>query len=79
MAKQQSVTKARATKNPKGVQKGARGRGRPTTIDATVTVVTKMPPALVEAIGQWAEKRSANRSDAVRQLIEAGLKRRPKQ
>jgi hypothetical protein len=33
---------------------------------------------MVEAIDAWAAERGTNRSDAVRQLIEAGLKGRPK-
>jgi len=32
----------------------------------------------IDTIDAWAAERGTNRSDAVRQLIEAGLKRRPK-
>jgi hypothetical protein len=37
-----------------------------------------MPPALVEAIEEWGDRHGTNRSDAMRQLIEVGLKHAPK-
>lgn len=48
-------------------------RGRPATgKDPLLTV--RAPPHLLEAIDAWAAKAELARSEAVRQLIEAGLK-----
>lgn len=48
-------------------------RGRPATgTDPLLTV--RAPPELIEAIDAWAAKAKLARSEAVRQLIEAGLK-----
>lgn len=53
-------------------------RGRPTTVGATATVIMKVPPQLVEAIDAWAAAAKVTRSEAMRQLIEHGLKRSEK-
>jgi metal-responsive CopG/Arc/MetJ family transcriptional regulator len=37
-----------------------------------------MPPTLTAEIDVWATKASTTRSDAIRRLLEAGLKRPPK-
>ena len=50
--------------------------GRPVTVGATVLIASKWPPALVKRIDDWAAKAGVTRSEAMRQLIEAGLKRK---
>jgi hypothetical protein len=74
--------KSQATAKPKrrkaaGLQKSARGRGRPVSVGGK-PIIAKMPPALVEAIEAWGDRHGTNRSDAMRQLIEVGLKHAPK-
>jgi hypothetical protein len=51
--------------------------GRPPT-GVTPLVAFRPPVELVEAIDKWAAASGMSRSEAMRQLIEAGLKRRPK-
>ncbi len=51
--------------------------GRPATGRDPLTAL-RLPPPLLATIDAWADKRGASRSDAMRQLIEAGLKRRTK-
>jgi hypothetical protein len=70
--------KSQATKKPRRqrasqLQKPARGRGRPVSVGGK-PIIAKMPPALVEAIEAWGDRHGTNRSDAMRQLIERGLK-----
>jgi hypothetical protein len=48
-------------------------RGRPATgKDPLLTV--RAPKAIIEAIDDWAQKNSATRSEAVRRLVELGLR-----
>ena len=51
--------------------------GRPPT-GITPLVAFRPPLELVAAIDAWAERAGLNRSEAMRRLIEAGLKRPPK-
>ena len=51
--------------------------GRPVTVGATTQTALRLAPSLVERIDAWAAKTGVGRSDAIRQLIEAGLKRTP--
>jgi metal-responsive CopG/Arc/MetJ family transcriptional regulator len=44
----------------------------------TVYTAMRLPALLSKAIDKWAEVVGVSRSEAIRQLIEAGLKRRPK-
>ena len=54
-------------------------RGRPTVLgDETVYTALRLPATMSEAIDTWAAKSGMSRSEAIRRLIEAGLKRRPK-
>jgi metal-responsive CopG/Arc/MetJ family transcriptional regulator len=46
--------------------------------DETVYIALRLPAPMSEAIDTWAAKSSISRSEAIRRLIEAGLKRRPK-
>jgi Ribbon-helix-helix protein, copG family len=68
---------------PREIVKGRRlarstKMGRPVSVGATAFVGSRFPVALVEAIDNWAKAEGIGRSEAVRRLIEAGLKRRPK-
>jgi hypothetical protein len=54
-----------------------RRRGRPATgKDPLLTV--RAPREIIEAIDDWAAKQDTTRSDAVRRLVEIGLKAKPK-
>ena len=44
----------------------------------TVYTAMRLPALLSKAIDKWAEVVGVSRSEAIRRLIEAGLKRRPK-
>jgi metal-responsive CopG/Arc/MetJ family transcriptional regulator len=54
--------------------------GRPVTVGGTEFVGLRLPAALTSQIDEWAKRKDITRSEAVRQLIEAGLaaKRRAK-
>lgn len=47
--------------------------GRPTTVGATASLTTRCSPALVKRINAWAKCHGTGASEAMRQLIEAGL------
>jgi hypothetical protein len=55
-----------------------RGRGRPAT-DAT-PILVRMPPVVLEAIDAWIAKAkdNATRPEAIRRLVELGLKAKGK-
>jgi hypothetical protein len=59
------------------VDKKKRGRGRPATGHGTM-VSSRIPPAIVEVIDGWASKNDTTRSDAIRRLVELGLKAKAK-
>jgi hypothetical protein len=53
--------------------------GRPPKEEGPAVVVpARLPPALAAAVDHYARGNGITRSEAVRQLIELGLKRRPK-
>lgn len=52
-------------------------RGRPPT-GKDPLVSTRMPLSLITDIDAWADRNSVKRSEAVRQLVEVGLKAKPK-
>jgi hypothetical protein len=54
-----------------------RPRGRPAT-GRDPTLGGRVPAELIAAVDAYAAKAGINRSDAMRRLLEAGLKRRPK-
>jgi hypothetical protein len=60
---------------PKPKPKGK--RGRPAT-GHHPTLGGRVPADLIAAVDDYAAKAGINRSDAMRRLLEAGLKRRPK-
>lgn len=52
-------------------------RGRPAT-GKNPLVSTRMPTALIEEIDAWADSGEVKRSEAIRRLVEIGLKAKPK-
>jgi hypothetical protein len=48
-------------------------RGRPATGRGTM-VSSRLPPAVVETVDDWALRNDTTRSDAIRRLVELGLK-----
>jgi hypothetical protein len=50
-----------------------KGRGRPATGRDPVSAV-RLPVELTAAVDKWAEDNKANRSEAIRRLVEIGLK-----
>jgi predicted DNA-binding protein len=52
-------------------------RGRPAT-GKDPLVAFRLPPEMIEAIDSWAAGNGKSRSEAMRQLIELGLKRKAK-
>lgn len=55
------------------VDKKKRSRGRPATGRGTM-VSSRIPPAIVVLLDHWAAKNDTTRSDAIRRLVELGLK-----
>jgi hypothetical protein len=54
-------------------------RGRPTVLGkVTVYTAMRLPAPMSKEIDRWAELVGVSRSEAIRQLIEAGLKHPPK-
>jgi metal-responsive CopG/Arc/MetJ family transcriptional regulator len=47
--------------------------GRPITVGASIFVSTRFPPFLVKKLDRWAYAVGVSRSEALRQLIAAGL------
>jgi hypothetical protein len=54
-----------------------RGRGRPAT-GRDPMVSSRIPAGIVDEIDQWAQKNETTRSDAIRRLVEIGLKAKTK-
>lgn len=50
-----------------------KGRGRPSTGGAYPLIGSRMPPELVRAIDEWAERHGFARAKAIRRLIQRGL------
>ena len=48
-------------------------RGRPAT-GRDLSIAVRFPPDAVAAIEAWGEKQDVTRSEAIRRLVEAGLK-----
>jgi ribbon-helix-helix CopG family protein len=48
-------------------------RGRPSTGRGAM-VSSRVPPTTVDAIDEWASRNETTRSDAIRRLVELGLK-----
>jgi hypothetical protein len=52
-------------------------RGRPSTGRGAM-VSSRVPPATVDEIDEWASRNETTRSDAIRRLVELGLKAKGK-
>jgi hypothetical protein len=53
-----------------------RKRGRPADVGAGAFVGLRLPPALLKQVDDWAKREAVDgRSQAIRDLIERGLKR----
>jgi hypothetical protein len=59
-------------KQPKTVHK--KSRGRPAGIKFGETVPARFEPATVAALDAWAVAHNVSRSEAIRRLVEIGLK-----
>jgi Arc/MetJ-type ribon-helix-helix transcriptional regulator len=57
----------------KSISVNQKKRGRPATGRDPVSAV-RLPVELTAAVDQWAEDHEANRSEAIRRLVELGLK-----
>lgn len=60
------------TKQDKSVYK--KSMGRPPGIKYGGTIPARFEIATMEALGAWAEKNGVSRSEAIRRLVELGLK-----
>ena len=56
------------------VEPKKRGRGRPTTGGRDPLLTTRAPAEIIAAIEAWAKSRELSRSEAIRRLVEIGLK-----
>ena len=56
----------------KPIKVNQKKRGRPATGRDPVSAV-RLPAVLTAAVDKWAEKHDANRSEAIRRLVELGL------
>jgi hypothetical protein len=68
---------AREEKMPVATERKKRKRGRPAT-GVGVTLATRVPPEIAQAVELWAKANGATQSKAVRQLIEIGLTAPPR-
>ena len=57
----------------KSIKVNQKKRGRPATGRDPVSAV-RLPVELTAAVDQWAQENEANRSEAIRRLVELGLK-----
>jgi hypothetical protein len=55
-----------------------RGRGRPSTGGRDPHVTIRMPQTLIDQAERWALSNDASRSEAIRRLVELGLKAKGK-
>jgi len=53
-------------------------RGRPSTGGRDPHIAARMPPALIAEVEAWAVANDTSRSDAIRRLVEIGLKAKTK-
>jgi Ribbon-helix-helix protein, copG family len=58
----------------KSTEVGKKKPGRPATGNDPL-ISARVPPEIVAAIDAWADKNSATRSEAIRRLVELGLKK----
>jgi Arc/MetJ-type ribon-helix-helix transcriptional regulator len=60
----------------KSIKVNQKKRGRPATGRDPVSAV-RLPAALTVAVDRWAKEHEANRSEAIRRLVELGLAKEP--
>jgi metal-responsive CopG/Arc/MetJ family transcriptional regulator len=60
----------------KKVKQMKRGRGRPVEIDADVAIGMRLPSKLLDELDTWAKSRAVTRSEAIREFIERGLRKK---
>jgi hypothetical protein len=51
-----------------------KSRGRPAGVKFSGTIPARFEPQTIDAIGRWAERHGTSRSEAIRRLVEIGLK-----
>jgi len=51
-----------------------RPRGRPVEVDADQAIGLRLPTSLLKRVDEWAHDEEIARSEAIRRLIERGLK-----
>ncbi len=56
-----------------------RRRGRPVVVDAGGTLAIKLPLKLVAAVDAWSRQVGLTRSEAIRRLVEVGLRKKSEQ
>jgi len=64
-----------------GIPHGAvlkRGRGRPAGQLFSETIPVRLTPDLIKTVDAWARRDDVSRSQAIRDLIEVGLKAKPR-
>jgi hypothetical protein len=55
-----------------------KSRGRPAGVKFSGTIPARFEPATVVALDAWAVAHGVSRSEAIRQLVELGLRAKPK-
>jgi hypothetical protein len=55
-----------------------KSRGRPSGQRYSETIPARLEPEAVEALDKWAADHNVSRSEAMRRLVELGLKAKPK-
>jgi len=55
-----------------------KSRGRPAGVKFGETIPARFEPTTVEALDAWAVAHDVSRSEAIRRLVEIGLKAKPK-
>jgi Arc/MetJ-type ribon-helix-helix transcriptional regulator len=61
----------------KSIKVAQKKRGRPAT-GKHPHVAARMPQTLIDEIDRWAQRSDVSRSDAIRRLVELGLKAKAK-
>lgn len=51
-----------------------KSRGRPVGVSFTETIPARLTPEIAKALDAWAAKQEVSRSEAIRRLVEIGLK-----
>lgn len=62
----------------KSIKDIKKSRGRPITTGSGAAQLVRMHEEQIAAVDDWREKRDISRPEAIRQLVELGLKAKPK-